>query len=333
MGRLALVLAVCAVAASSATAAPRIPGRILSTTAVGGPEQAGNRIAWFEPAGRGCGHLAVRDSSTLRKHDLGARVCPNEGVPGAFTYGAGTAFWTDDYCGNECYQDISILGPGRPFLNAEDGDVGYDDYTRIGRRIEDAAGDARHLVYLENTREVEPASADACDNGGDCPTVITHSAIEPVAGGPAALQLTPPSGVVALALYGDTLALERDDGTVELRSIRTGRVQRTLGIPEQGYIDLTGSYVAVRTVDTLTAYRRSDGTPALVVDTAGVPFAAWVSDAAVVTATDRALVVDRFDGRSMRIPLHTRAWPVVSLEGRRLAWSDGRTIRMLLLPR
>src|SRR3954447_9671784 len=332
MWRLALVLAVCAVAAPSATGAPGIPGRILSTTAIGGPEQAGNRIAWFEPAGRGCGHLAVRDNSTLRKHDLGARVCPDDGVPGAFTYGGGTAFWTDDFCGNQCYQDISILGPGRPFLNGEDGDVGYDDYTREGTRIEDAAGDARHLVYLENPREVEPAFADACDHGGDCPTVITRSVIGAVAGARDALPLTPPFGVVAIALDGDTIALERDNGTVELQSLRTGRVQRTLAIPEQGSIDLTRSYLAIRTFDTLTAFRRSDGTPALVVDAANV-LASAVSDAGIVTATDRALVVDRFDGRSLTIPLRTRSWPTVSLEGRRLAWSDGRTIRMLLLPR
>src|SRR4051812_40605614 len=117
MGRLALVLAVCAVAAPSATGAPRIPGRILSTTAIGGPEQAGNRVAWLEPAGRGCAHLAVRDATTLRKHDLGTRACPYDALPGWFDYGAGTAFWTDDFCGNQCYQDISILGPGRPFLN------------------------------------------------------------------------------------------------------------------------------------------------------------------------------------------------------------------------
>jgi hypothetical protein len=332
MRKLALVLVVFAVLASAATAAPRIPGRVLSTTALGGPAQAGNRIAWFEPAGRGCGHLAVRDTSTLRKHDFGTRVCPDDGVPGAFAYGGGTAFWTDDFCGNECYQDISILSPGGRFLNGEDDDVAYDDYSGVGTRIEAAAGDARHLVYLENTREVDPAFADACDNGGDCRTVITRSVVRALAGGPDALPLDLRFGVVALALQGDTIALERDDATVELRSIRTGRVQRTLGIPEQGYIDLTRSYLALRTSDTLTAYRRSDGTPALVVD-AVRDLASAVSDAGVVTATETSLVVDRFDGRRMRIPLRTRGWPVVSLEGRRLAWSDGRTIRMLLLPR
>src|SRR4051794_27318052 len=298
MRKLVFVLLAFAALTSSATAAPQIPGRVLSTTALGGPEQAGNRIAWFEPAGRGCGHFAVRDTSTLRKHDFGARVCPEDGVPGRFTYGGGTAFWTDEFCGHECYQDVSILSPGGRFLNGEVDEVAYDDYTGIGTRIEAAAGDARHLVYLENTREVKPGFAYACDNGGECPTVITRSVVAGIAGGPDVLPLDLPFGVVALALQGDTIALERDDGTVELRSIRTGTVQRTLGIPEQGAIDLTRSYVALRTSDTLTAYRRGDGAPALVVEASGV-VASAVSDAAIVTATARELVVDRFDGRSM----------------------------------
>src|SRR3954462_9004557 len=102
MGRVALVLALvlCAFAVSPAAAAPGIPGRVLSYSAIGGPAQAGDRIAWFEPSGRGCGHLAGRDARTLRHHDLGARACPEQGVPIDFTYGAGTAFWVYDFCGN-----------------------------------------------------------------------------------------------------------------------------------------------------------------------------------------------------------------------------------------
>src|SRR5438105_2253823 len=115
MRRVVLVLVLGAMAVPAAAAAPAIPGGVLSHSAIGGPALAGDRLAWLEPRGRGCAHLAVRDTRTLRHHDLGTRACPYDGVPGSFTYGAGTAFWVTDFCGNECYQDVSQLSPGAPF--------------------------------------------------------------------------------------------------------------------------------------------------------------------------------------------------------------------------
>lgn len=335
MGRASLVAVLVLVfaglvpaVASSGSASMRV--RVLATNAVGGPELAGGRIAWLKPAGPGCAGLAVRELATRRRHDLGSRVCPNEGIPPIFAYGGDTAFWVADYCGNECYQELDALTPQRAWSGEADW-LSTDNWG-IGTAIASIAADARHVLYLENEYRLPPGSTDACVEAETCSVVASRSTLTSVTGG-GGRKLRAPA--VAIALHAGTLALERPDGTVELRDLRTWRLARTLDLREPGALFLSPSYLGVRGRDGFVVYDRRSGAVVLDADV-GEAFVEGFSDAGVVYAEEDAIVVTRVNGPVLRMAAthHRYAdWPSAAIDGRTLAWREGRTVRVTTLPR
>ena len=347
-----LALVTLAAAAGTGGGAGTPDGRVLGTHALAGPVQTPTQIAWLEER-NGYYHVAVRTASNLSGHDLiphwridGVNVGPYE-----FAWGAGRAFWVDTQCGNNCYESVFVVGADSKVHGAPDrvpNDSGADYITggnQTGPTVVASAGDANLLVYSEIIYDIDPVDRK-CGEGGPCNLVITGAKLWGIMrrGGWTALPARWP--VDALAVRGLSLAMAQADGdaidvvsldanplTMSVLSVPEWQIELQLHVPGATQLSLSPSRLAVLTKSgTVFVYDISSGKQLVKIDTGTKNSQIAVSSEALAVGVAGHILVIRPNGS--RTSIATRGMvEELSIAGRRLAWSNGGVIRMLVLPK
>jgi hypothetical protein len=338
MRKLVLILLLAAVAPSVADAARQAPRQVLSRSAIAGPSGSGSRVIWGErTSGYPCLHLAVRDSSTLRKHDPGYRKsCDDDyglDIP-AIAWGAGSALWVRDTGGNNREQTVYALGPHGLAPSAPDAagygytaEPGWDGHAIVG-----ASGSSSALVYsvLGYTLDQNAADAEPKVSDGNVWSLERGRWRKLPVGWP----------VRALAVSGRSIAVANATrALVEIHDIATWRLEHRYRISGVDGVALSNRFLVLHADSTIVAYRRGGGLFARrrVVDPAydsGTPKPAVIaaSDEGIAYGDGDSIVVLWSDGRTTTTT--STGSDGLAMAGHRIFWRDGATIgTQLLRPR
>jgi hypothetical protein len=349
-----LLGATIAPVAAATRPAPASPPRILSTTAVAGPTATETRLGWLEqPAGTNCGHVAVRDLETLRRHDLGNRVCfgDREFRPDRFAWGEGVGLLTDTFGGNTTYETVSVVGPRKEMWGMPDGqdnveaEPAYISDWAGGSAVEAAAGSDASLLYSVVSRGTrDPECDDKPD--GDCSLVVHGGRLWSFQHGHWR-KVAAPWPVGSLGASGHSVALAQAEGPgVDVRDLRTWQPERRFSLPGVRAVALAPHLLAARTATAIYLYARPGGRLILkraLPETSGNPFYTEpdppliaVSESAVAYRAEHgaseSIAVVRRNGTTSWVGIEV-AIDELALSGRRLAWRADATIRTVLLPR
>jgi hypothetical protein len=331
--RIAAVLASFAFLSAGATAAAPERGLVIGRNAIAGPALSSTRIAWLRVRTGRCGRAVVMSYRTLRHHDLGHVACVDEGqgtLP-LFVRGAGIVLWVQrGWQDGRFVQKIVAFGArGRTFSDY------VMDRDGAGSLVTATAGNADNLLYSVVTRKVARTDDARCAREGPpCALVVARSVLWSLS--PRGWKRLPaPWAVGALAVNYQSVAMARFRGAViEIRHIPNWRVERRVKLAHVRKLALSFSFVAALRSDGVVSIFTREGGALLITlpvwKRGGRPLAIAMTWALVV-AYRRYVYVYAMGGNDILI--RTRhVYPSVAIGGRRVAWRDGDTIRLIVLP-